>query len=67
MALTYSGYTQAVVIYVDGKPVTPTGRSAFAPAMVNMSQAWLGRSMYSVNPYLNGGLQDFRFYSGLLR
>jgi hypothetical protein len=55
------------VLYLDGAPVATNQAMTLTPAdLGNTTQNWLGRSQYPADPYLNGAVDDFRIYRGVL-
>ncbi len=65
VAVTLSGTTGT--LYVDGVQVATNASMTLKPSNLgNTNLNYLGRSQYSGDPYLNGGLDDFRIYNRAL-
>ena len=55
------------ILYVDGAPVATNSAMTLAPADLGLTtRDWIGRSQYPTDPYLNGAVDDFKIYSGVL-
>jgi hypothetical protein len=55
------------VLYVDGVQAGANSSMTLRPADLGAtSNNWLGRSQYAADPYLDGEIDDFRFYSRAL-
>jgi hypothetical protein len=53
--------------YLDGELKTELTTMTLAPRDLGQThQNWIGRSVYTADPYLSGLVDDFRFYSGAL-
>nr|WP_233566894.1 LamG-like jellyroll fold domain-containing protein [Cohnella endophytica] len=65
VAVTLSGTTGT--LYVDGVQVATNASMTLKPSSLgNTNLNYLGRSQYSGDAYLNGGLDDFRIYNRAL-
>jgi Concanavalin A-like lectin/glucanases superfamily len=65
VAVTYSPVRGVMKMYLNGVPI------ASGPATVPLSglidtNCWLGKSLFSSDPYFNGRFNEFRIYSGFL-
>ncbi len=55
------------ILYLDGGPVATNSGMTLTPARLGVTtQNWIGRSEWSLDPYLTGAVDDFRIYSGAL-
>jgi hypothetical protein len=54
------------ILYVDGVPAATNTISLTPASLGATTQNWIGRSQYPADPYLNGLVDDFRIYSGVL-
>jgi hypothetical protein len=55
------------MLYVDGSPVATNSAFTVSPAdLGSTTQNWIGRSQYAADHYLNGAVDDFRIYRGVL-
>jgi hypothetical protein len=52
--------------YLDGVEKYRMTNMTLTPNDINATQNWLGRSAYSVDPYLTATIDEFRLYSGAL-
>ncbi|MGG4144057.1 LamG-like jellyroll fold domain-containing protein [Paenibacillus algorifonticola] len=65
VGVTLSGNTAS--LYVDGVLVGTNANMTLKPSSLgNTTLNYLGRSQYTGDPYLNGGLDDFRIYNRAL-
>ncbi len=65
MAVTLNGSTG--ILYVDGQVVGSNTNMTLVPSNLGVTtQNWIGRSQFTGDPYLNGLVDDFRFYSQAL-
>ncbi|WP_055523943.1 LamG-like jellyroll fold domain-containing protein [Streptomyces graminilatus] len=65
VAVTLNGSTG--ILYVDGVQVGTNTGMTFKPSTLGVTtQNWIGRSQYSVDPYLDGKIDDFRIYNRAL-
>ena len=58
------------ILYVDGAAVGTNSSMFYTPDMigslVNATNNFIGRSAFAADPYLNGKVDDFRIYNGVL-
>ncbi|OPJ63820.1 LamG-like jellyroll fold domain-containing protein [Clostridium oryzae] len=70
VTLVISGDTNTETLYVDGMQVGQNTKVTIKPADVysesNAYSGYIGKSLYSGDPYLNGQIADFRIYSKAL-
>jgi hypothetical protein len=65
VAVTISGGTG--ILYINRAEVARTSGMMLTPASLgNTTQNWIGRSQYTADPYLDGKVDDLRFYSRAL-
>ena len=65
ITVTLSGSTG--ILYVNGVASGTNTAMSFKPSgMGSTTQNYLGKSQYSIDPYLNGSLDDFRIYTRAL-
>ena len=66
VAVTFSN--RLATLYVNGIAVGSNANMDFPPYEINGTtpDAWIGRSQYPSDPYLNGKIDDFRIYRGAL-
>ena len=58
---------KAGVLYTNGVPVATNGNVNLIPENLNVTNAFLGKSQWPADPYLNGQLSAVRFFSRALR
>ncbi len=64
VAVTINTGNNTHTLYLDGKVVAKNTDARYAPSSLGVTtNNWLGRSQYSVDPYLKGSLDDFRIYN----
>ncbi|GIH02194.1 hypothetical protein Rhe02_02610 [Rhizocola hellebori] len=65
VAVTLSGGVG--ILYLNRVEVARTSGMTLTPASLgNTTQTWIGRSEYQADPYLDGAIDDLRFYSRAL-
>jgi arabinoxylan arabinofuranohydrolase len=65
VVVTLKGTTN--ILYVNGAPVGTNNAMTLKPSSLgHTSNNYLGRSQYSLDPYLNGALDEFRIYTTAL-
>ncbi len=65
LAVTLSGTTGT--LYINGSSAATDSSMTLNPSSLGATtQDWLGRSEFSSDPYLQGGLDDFRVYNSAL-
>lgn len=65
VAVTYSPVQGVMKMYLNGVPVA-SGTATIPLSGILDRHTWLGRSLFSVDPYYNGSFSEFRIYQGLL-
>ena len=65
VAVTYSPAKGVMKMYLNGVPVA-SGTATIPLSGILDTHCWLGRSLFSVDPYYNGSFDEFRIYQGLL-
>ncbi len=64
VAVTINTANNTHTLYLDGKVVASNNGARYTPGSLGVTtNNWLGRSQYSVDPYLKGSLDDFRIYN----
>jgi hypothetical protein len=61
-----SGATPTIGLYVDGDLSQGTGVPNTPSGLGATTNNWLGRSLFSADPYFNGAIDDFRVYNRAL-
>ena len=65
VAVTYSPVRSVMKMYLNGVLVA-SGTATIPLSGIIDTNCWLGRSLFSVDPYFYGSYHEFRIYSGLL-
>jgi alpha-L-arabinofuranosidase len=65
VACVHDGSNGAVKLYVNGQLVS-TGTFSIPLSSVNNIYSYLGKSLYTADPYLKGSIDEFRIYDSLL-
>ena len=65
VAVTYSPARGIMKMYLDGVPVA-SGTASIPLSTILDAHCWLGRSLFTADPYYNGSFSEFRIYQGLL-
>lgn len=66
LAVVIDAASMTLRLYQDGA-LTGSGATTLLPKDLGTNtQIWLGRSQYTVDPFYNGGLDDFRIYNRAL-
>ena len=65
VAITYSPQRRVMKMYLNGVPVA-SGTASVPLAGIVDTNCWLGRSLFSTDPFFNGRYNEFRIYRGLL-
>lgn len=58
----YDDTNNALSLYIDGNPVSSAAMDISLSAVSN-AIGYLGRSLYTADPYLNGSIDEFRVYN----
>lgn len=65
VAVVHNGTTGEVELYVNGSPAQ-SGTFSIPLSSVDNVYSYLGRSLYSADPYLEGSIDEFRIYDSTL-
>jgi hypothetical protein len=65
-AVVIDSATMTLTLYIDGTPVD-SGPTTLLPKNLGVTTSnWLGRSIYTADPYFNGAIDGFRIYGRAL-
>jgi len=66
LAVVIDAASMTLRLYQDGSLVDSGATTLLPKDLGNTTQNWLGRSQYTVDPFFNGYLDDFRIYNRAL-
>ena len=66
VAVTFSGESKTMRLYVDGGVVASGSTNTLPKDLGRTTQNWLGRSQYAADAYFTGLLDEFRIYNRAL-
>lgn len=64
VATVFNPPAHFIGLYINGTLVASNTAESDAMSVVSDQHSYLGRSLYSTDPYLNGALSEFRIFSG---
>ncbi|HET7623793.1 MAG TPA: lamin tail domain-containing protein, partial [Verrucomicrobiae bacterium] len=67
IVVTVNGTTHTASLYVNGVPVGSNNSFTLTPDAIGATlNDWIGRSQFSVDPFFNGAIDEFRIYNDAL-
>ena len=64
VATVFNPPAHFIGLYINGTLVASNTTESDAMSVVNDQHSYLGRSLYTLDPYLNGSLSEFRIFNG---